>query len=114
MSLFAALVNKWVLLAALPYAAIAAYDFRLHDTDRQVPQAERACHATVITSVLLFLSLAALGKNLAAAVALVVLLLAAIVDEVIFHADLHAHEKRLHYLGGAALAFCIGVWLWTI
>ncbi|MGI9270722.1 MAG: hypothetical protein ACR2QT_03035 [Woeseiaceae bacterium] len=114
MSLFAAVVNKWVLLAALPYAAIAAYDFRLHDTDREVPTAEGACHATVITCVLLFLALAALGLNGAAALALVVLLVAAVIDELAFHAHLHVHEKRLHYLGGAALAFCIGVWLWTI
>ena len=106
--------NYWVLLAALPYAAIAAVDFRLHETDRQVPPVERACHATVISSVLLFLGLAALGQNTAAAIVLAVLLVAAVIDEVVFHGDLHAHEKRLHMMGGGALAFCIGVWLWTI
>jgi hypothetical protein len=114
MSLLPVIANKWVLLAALPYIAIAAYDFRLHETDRQVPPAERACHATVITSVLLFLTLAALGKNTAAALVLLLLLVAATIDEVKFHAGLDAREKRLHFMGGAALVFCIGVWLWTI
>ena len=109
-----ALANKWVLLAAIPYVAIAAYDFRIHDTDRRVPPVERACHAIVITSVLIFLVLATLGQNIGAAIILVILLIAAVIDEVVFHAELDAHEKRLHVMGGAALAFCIGVWLWTI
>ena len=114
MSLLPALANKWVLLAAIPYIAIAAYDFRIHDTDRRVPPVERACHAIVITSVSLFLILAGLGQNIGAAVVLAILLVAAVIDEFVFHAELDAHEKRLHVIGGAALAFCIGVWLWTI
>lgn len=114
MSFIPALVNKWVLIAALPYIAIAAYDFRLHETDRRVPSAERACHAVTITSVLLFLVLAALGKNVAATVVLVVMLIAAAIDEFQFHAHLDPHERRVHFMGGAAWALCIGVWLWTI
>lgn len=114
MSLLPALANKWVLLAAIPYAAIAVYDFRIHDTDRRVPPVERACHAIVISSVLLFLFLAAVAQNAGAAIVLGVLLIAAVIDELVFHSDLDAHEKRLHNLGGVALAFCIGVWLWTI
>jgi len=114
MSLFPALANNWVLPAAVPYLAIASYDFWLHETDRQVPRMESAYHVTIASSVLLFLTLAALGRNLAASVALAILLVAAVVDELRFHADLDAREKRLHFLGGVALAFCIGVWLWTI
>ncbi len=114
MSLLPELANKWVLIAALPYIAVAAYDFRLHDTDRRVPPVERACHAAVITGVLLFLIFAAVGQNTGAAIVLVILLIAAVIDEFVFHADLDAHEKRLHMMGGAALAFCIGVWIWTI
>jgi hypothetical protein len=114
MSLLPALANKWVLLAAIPYIAIAAYDFRIHDTDRRVPPVERACHAIVITSVLLFLVLAAVGQNFSAAVILVIMLIAAVIDEFVFHADLDAYEKRLHTMGGTALVFCIGVWIWTI
>lgn len=114
MSLLPALANKWVLLAAIPYIAIAAYDFRIHDTDRRVPPVERACHAIIITSVVLFLVLAAVGQNFSAAVVLVIMLIAAVIDEFVFHADLDAHEKRLHTMGGTALAFCIGVWIWTI
>ena len=114
MSLLPALANKWVLLAAIPYAAIAAYDFRIHDKDRRVPPVERTCHAVVISSVLLFLFLAATGYNVLAVVVLGVLLVAAAFDEVVFHGDLDAHERRLHFVGGAALAFCIGVWFWTI
>jgi len=114
MSLLPTLANKWVLLAAIPYAVIAAYDFRIHDTDRRVPPVERICHAVVISSVLLFLVLAATGLNTPAVVVLALLLIAATIDEVIFHGDLDAHERRLHFVGGAALAFCIGVWFWTI
>jgi hypothetical protein len=114
MSLLPELANKWVLLAAIPYIAIAAYDFRIHDTDRRVPPVERACHAIVISSVLLFLILAAVGRNFSAAVVLVIMLSAAVIDEFLFHGYLVAPEKRLHTIGGAALAFCIGVWIWTI
>ena len=114
MSISLTIANHWVLLAAIPYAAIAGYDFWLHETDRQVPPVEGTFHATIITSVLLFLTLAALGRNLAASIVLVVLLLAAAIDEFRFHGDLDPHEKRLHFVGGAALAFCIGTWLWTI
>lgn len=114
MSLLPALANKWVLLSAIPYIAIAAYDFRIHDTDRDVPPVERACHAIVITCVLLFLGLAAVGYNAVAGIALVVLLIAAVIDELGFHGGLEEHERRLHFAGGAALASCIGVWLWTI
>jgi hypothetical protein len=114
MPILPTLANKWVLLAAIPYAAIAAYDFRIHDTDRRVPPVERTCHAIVISSVLLFLVLAATGFNVSAVVVLVILLIAAAIDEVVFHAELDVHEKRLHVVGGAALAFCIGVWFWTI
>ena len=114
MPILPALVNKWVLVAALPYIAIAAYDFRIHETDRSVPAAERACHAVTITTVLLFLLLAALGQNAAAGLTLVVMLMAASIDEFQFHADLDPHERRLHFMGGAAWLFCIGVWLWTI
>lgn len=114
MSLLPTLVNKWVLLAAIPYVAIAAYDFRIHDTDRRVPPVERTCHAVVISSVMLFLILAATGLNASAVVVLVILLIAAVIDELAFHADLDVRERRLHFVGGAALAFCIGVWFWTI
>ena len=114
MSFLPALVNKWVLVAALPYIAIAAYDFRIHETDRRVPPVERAFHSVTITTVLLFLLLAAIGQIVAAAVTLVVMLIAAAIDEFQFHADLDPHERRLHFLGGAAWMFCIGVWLWTI
>ena len=114
MSFLSALVNKWVLVAALPYIAIAAYDFRLHETDRRVPPAERACHAVTITSVILFLLLAALGQDVAAAAVLVVMLIAAAIDEFQFHTYLDPHERRVHFMGGAAWMFCIGVWFWTI
>lgn len=114
MSLLPVLANKWVLISAVPYVAIAAYDFRIHDTDRDVPSVERICHATVISSVVLFLCLAAFGKNTAAVIVLAILLVAATIDEVVFHGSLDLHERRLHFAGGAALAFCIGVWLWTI
>lgn len=114
MSLLPTLANKWVLLAAIPYVAIAAYDFRIHDTDRRVPPVERVCHAAVISSVVLFLIFAAIGLNTSAVVVLVILLVAAVIDEVAFHGGLDDHERRLHFAGGAALAFCIGVWFWTI
>jgi len=114
MSFPPAIVNIWVLIAAVPYIAVAGYDFWLHENDRQVPRVEGVCHAIVITSVLSFLALAVLGKNVAASVVLVILLIAAAIDEFQFHGDLDAHEKRLHLLGGGALAFCIGVWLWMI
>ena len=114
MSIFSAVVNFWVLLAAVPYLAISGYDFWLHETDRKVPRAESLFHGGIAVGVVVFLASAAVGRNSMAAVALVVLLIAAIVDEVSFHANLHAKEKRLHYIGGLALAFCIGVWLWTI
>lgn len=114
MSISTSVVNVWVLAAATPYAAIASYDFWLHETDRQVPRVERALHAVTITSVLLFLVSAALGNNLAASVVLVILLVSAAIDELRFHANLDSHERQVHLLGGVALAFCIGVWFWTI
>ena len=114
MSPFSSLANSWVLVAAAPYLAIAGYDFWLHETDRTVPRVEGWLHAGIAVGVTAFLTAAALGYNLLAAVSLLILLVAAVVDEVRFHADLAAHEKRLHYVGGLALAFCIGIWLWTI
>lgn len=114
MSLFPVLVNNWVLPAAVPYLAIAGYDFWLHETDRQVPRVEEIFHAVIITCVSIFLATAALGWNRVAAITIVVLAFAAIVDELKFHADLDPHEKVLHRFGGLALAFCIGVWIWTI
>lgn len=114
MSLPPALVNIWVLVAALPYLAIAGYDFWLHETDRQVPRAESLFHGGIAVGVTVFLAAAALGRNGLAAAALTVLLVAAVVDEVRFHAELDVREKRLHYVGGLALFSCIGVWLWTI
>ncbi len=103
-----------VLVAAIPYLAIAGYDFWLHETDRQVPRAESVFHAGIAIGVAVFLCAAVMGWNTLAAVALVLLLIAAIVDELRFHGDLDVREKRLHMFGGLALAFCIGVWLWTI
>jgi hypothetical protein len=114
MSLLPVLSNSWVLPAAIPYIAVAGYDFYLHGTDRRVPRTERMYHAIIISSVILFLTLASLGKNMAAGAVLIVLLVAAAVDELKYHGDLESHERRLHFVGGGALAFCIGVWLWTI
>lgn len=114
MSLLPAVANSWVLPAAVPYLAIASYDFWLHETDRQVPRSESVLHFAIAVSVAAFLVLAALGLNRAAAVALAVLLIAALIDELRYHGELPAHEKRLHYLGGAGLAFCVSVWIWTI
>jgi Sec-independent protein secretion pathway component TatC len=114
MSLFPVLANSWVLPAAVPYIAVAGYDFYLHGTDRRVPRIERTFHAIIISSVVLFLALASLGKNGMAGLVLGILLLAAAIDELRFHGELETHERRLHFVGGAALMFCIGVWLWTI
>lgn len=113
MSSFPVLANVWVLLAAVPYLAIAGYDFWLHETDRQVPRGESYYHGAIILGVSTFLVTAALGWNVAATVALLVLIVAATVDELRYHSDLDVREKRLHYFGGLALTFCIGVWLWT-
>ncbi len=114
MSPFFSLANPWVLLAAAPYLAIAGYDFWLHETDRLVPRVEGWFHAGIAVGVTAFLTSATLGYNLLAVISLVMLLIAAIVDEVRFHADLESHERRLHHAGGLALVFCIGVWLWMI
>ena len=103
-----------VLLAAVPYLAIAGYDFWLHETDREVPRTESLFHAAVAGGVAVFLVAATVGRNSIAAAALVILLIAAAVDELKFHKNLDAREKRLHWVGGVALAGCIGVWLWTI
>ena len=105
---------SYVLLAAIPYLAIAGYDFWLHETDRKVPRIESLFHAATATGVIVFLLCATIGANLPAGIALSVLLVTALVDELWFHGGLDARERRLHYLGGVALAFCIGVWLWTI
>lgn len=113
MTLQSAVVNQWVLPAALPYIAIASYDFWLHENDRQVPKVERLLHAAIITGVVAFLALATFGQNIAAAIALAILLVAATFDELGYHGSLDTHEKQLHWFGGAALTFCIGVWLWT-
>jgi len=106
-------MNYWVPVAAVPYLVIAGYDFWLHDNDRQVPNAEAVFHGVVIAAVITFLASATLGWSLVAKVALFVLLPAAAIDEIRFHGELEAHERRIHFLGGAALAACIGVWMWT-
>lgn len=114
MSFFPVFTNSWVLPAAVPYLVIAGYDFWLHETDRQVPRAERLFHGVTIAGVAAFLISASFGWNVLATLAVIVLLFSATVDELKFHADLDPREKRLHFVGGAALALCIGVWLWTI
>lgn len=114
MPVFDVIVNAWVLLAAVPYLAIAGYDFYLHETDRRVPRVEGLFHGGIAVGVTVFLAAAAAGRNVAAGVALAVLLIAALVDEFWFHGELDGRERRLHHVGGLALAFCIGVWLWTI
>ena len=107
-------MTPYVLLAAIPYLAIAAYDFWLHETDRKVPRLESLFHGFVAIGVTLFLGFATFRLHVPAAVALAALLIAALVDELKFHGELDPREKRLHYCGGAALAFCMGVWVWTI
>ena len=107
-------VNTWVLVAAIPYLAVAGYDFWLHETHRSVPRIEGCFHAVIVTGVGVFLAASAMGYNRVAGSSLACLLLAAAVDELRFHGGLDARERRLHYAGGAALAFCIGVWVWTI
>lgn len=114
MSLQNAVVNQWVLPAAIPYIAIASYDFWLHESDRSVPKTEGLLHGVIITGVALFLVLATLGQVFLATLALSILFVAATFDELIYHGDLKIHEKRLHWFGGGALAFCVGVWIWTI
>lgn len=113
MSILSAVANSWILVAAVPYLVIAGYDFCLHESDRNVPRLEAQFHAVIIVSVAAFLISATLGWNRAAAIALLVLIPAAAVDELRFHKNLNTGEKRVHVLGGLALMFCIGVWFWT-
>lgn len=111
---FPVIANPYILPAAIPYLAIAGYDFWLHETDREVPRVESLFHVGIAAGIAVFLTFASLAYNKVAAVALIILLIAAGIDEIRFHSDLDFREKRLHFAGGLALAFCIGVWLWTL
>ncbi len=107
-------INATIILVAMPYTAIAAYDFWLHKSDRDVPKIERWLHAIILMSVGLFIVFAAASKDLLAAISLAVLIPAAVADEFGYHRHLRLHERRIHIVGGVSLLALIGVWLWTI
>jgi len=96
--------KQTLLLSMVPYLCLALYDSFLHERSRDVPFPE------VVSHVLLTLSLASLSAGLffdyskLILPALVVFLIAALVDELRFHRTLPKLERRLHFAAYSCFA----------
>jgi len=109
----AAAADRLILaLAFLPYLALALFDGWLHEKARRVPKFEQALHALIAMAVITLLSGIFGGRSWLAWPALAVFVSAAAWDELGFHRQLAARERRLHYVAYLCFGGFVGVALW--
>lgn len=113
--------RAWLVLALLPYLALAGFDGWLHEKARRVPRLEQFLHALLFVSFVALLFGVFGARPGFALAALAVFVPAACADEFGFHAALERRERRVHhaayacFAGFVALAFALGalVWPWA-
>ena len=104
--------NIWLGIALVPYLAVAGVDFWMHERDRRVPRVEQWLHAGLALSMGAFLASVFADRAAFAAAALAAFLPLLAFDELVFHKEIAAAEKRMHALGWLALAGFLLAWLW--
>jgi len=100
-------------LALVPYVSLALVDGWMHEKDRQVPRVEQWFHAAIFLFIGSFLVAVFLGHNMLAVAALICGIPCLAIDEIKFHGELPAKERRIHFLADGALAVFILIWLIT-
>ncbi|HEY6893780.1 MAG TPA: hypothetical protein VI258_06415 [Rhodanobacteraceae bacterium] len=101
----------WLVLALIPYAALAGVDAWLHEKARVVPRTEKRLHAGLALSLIVFLGGAFGSAGALAVVALGALLVLAAADEIGFHRELARNERRVHFASYGALGVFVLVWI---
>ena len=98
----------------VPYLVLALVDGWMHEKHRRVPKTEQWLHALIFLFVGTFIVAAFLGLTLIAAIALIGAIPVLAADELGFHAELAARERKVHYLADLSLAGFAGLWLITV
>jgi len=106
--------NPTLFILALPYLGLAAYDLWMHNHERLVPKLERILHNVILPLIIAFIVLACFGFNQYAKVVMLICFPCMLIDEVVYHKDLHIKEKRVHQQAGLSLIVFTGYWLWMI
>lgn len=101
----------WLVIALLPYAALAAFDAWLHEKSREVPRVEKWLHAGLALSLIVFLGAVFRSETTLAFFALGALVPLGVADEAGFHGGLAIRERRVHFASYAALGVFVLVWL---
>ncbi|WP_144395003.1 hypothetical protein [Pleionea sediminis] len=86
----------------------------MHKRDRIVPKKEKLLHAIILPLMAGFIISVYLGYHKIAFTHLIISFPLMIIDEFIYHKNLHPKEVKVHRLAGIALTVFIGYWLWTI
>jgi hypothetical protein len=100
-------------IGLLPYLGTAGVDAWMHERARKVPLLEQAFHAALAVTFTLFAIYAFLGRNVPALAWLAAFLVCLVFDELGYHRELAASERRVHVISWAALLLFVGIWLWT-
>jgi hypothetical protein len=98
--------------ALAPYVVLVSIDAWMHEASRQVPQVERWLHylaGAIFLGFLIALFRDASGIALALFGAFALL---TVWDELAFHRNLAARERRVHFAAYAALVTFLGAWGW--
>jgi len=104
--------TAWLVLAVSPYLMLAGFDAWMHERSRQVPRVEKWLHAMLGISLIIFIGAAFRSQVLVALSALAVFVPVATADELGFHGQLAARERRVHFASYVALGVFVLVWLW--
>ena len=98
--------------AITPYLVLVSIDAWMHEASRKVPTVERWLHYCAGALFLGFL--VALFRDMTGlALALFsVFGVLTVWDETVFHGQLAARERRVHFGAYAALALFVGAWVW--
>lgn len=101
----------WLVLALIPYAALAGFDAWLHEKARVVPPVEKLLHAGLALCLIAFLGGVFASAGALALIALAVLVPLALADEIGFHRELAPNERRVHFASYGALGVFVLVWI---
>ena len=98
--------------ALVPYLALVSVDTWMHEKARRVPRAEQFFH---YAAGLLFAAFACAVflESAAALPLLAAFAVCAEVDEIGFHRQLSAAERRVHFVSYAALVLFVITWVGT-
>ena len=98
----------------MPYVALALVDGWMHEKHRRVPKLEQGLHLLTLLFVGTFIGAVFLGLTLIASIALACAIPVLAADELGFHRQLAAAERKVHVLADLALAGFACLWLTTV